>query len=159
MNFTFRIAEQRAFVDELDDMGMTRLMHAADEGKVKEVEDLLLRGADPNKPADNFQEPYTPLMLAAYQGHVEVVQRLIKGGASVDREEEGDGWTALLFAAKEGNSDVVSLLLSAKANPNWYVDDDCTALSLASHNGHEEVVKELLAFGAEVMWANECRRA
>jgi len=151
-----RIAKQRSSVDEMDDMGMTRLMHAADEGKLKEVEDLLLRGADPNKPSDNFQEPYTPLMFASYQGHVEVVQRLIKGGASVDREEEGDGWTALLFAAKQGNRDVVSLLLNSNADPNWYVDDDCTALSLASQNGHEEVVKELLAFGAEVMWSNEC---
>uniref|UniRef100_A0A672ZJP2 Kinase D-interacting substrate of 220 kDa B n=1 Tax=Sphaeramia orbicularis TaxID=375764 RepID=A0A672ZJP2_9TELE len=56
----------------------------------------------------------TPLMLAAEQGSLEIVQELIRRGANVNLDDV-DCWSALISAAKEGHVDVVKELLENSA--------------------------------------------
>ena len=57
----------------------------------------------------------TPLVTAAAQGHLEVVEALVKSGAS-------DLSNALFFASQNGHADVVTALLKLGADPNHSTD-------------------------------------
>jgi ankyrin repeat protein len=59
-------------------------------------------------------------------------------------------WTALLVATVGGHSEVVTLLLKAKANINAKDKDGCTALAVASKEGFEDIVIALLNEGAYI---------
>ncbi|CAI8045666.1 CARD- and ANK-domain containing inflammasome adapter protein [Geodia barretti] len=59
----------------------------------------------------------TPLMIASFNGHTDVVQTLIEAKAQINTQDE-DGWTALHLAAQEGKVDVVRLLTEAQALVN-----------------------------------------
>jgi uncharacterized protein len=99
-----------------------------------------------------------PLMVAAREGQVDIVQRLIEAGADVNPcctlKQCGTKVTALWFAAGEGRTDVVNLLLDAGADPNDWSGSDSDhrtyPLGAACAEGHVEAVKLLLAFGADV---------
>eukprot|EP00388_Colpodella_angusta_P031454 GDKK01022947.1.p1 GENE.GDKK01022947.1~~GDKK01022947.1.p1 ORF type:complete len:129 (+),score=3.50 GDKK01022947.1:1-387(+) len=52
----------------------------------------------------------TPLMLAAHANRVDVACALISLGASIEVEDER-GWTAVHYAAANGNTDMLSILL------------------------------------------------
>ena len=64
--------------------------------------------------------------------------------------EETDlgGYTALLFAARQGAVDSARRLLAAGANVNDTAPDGRSALLVAAHSGHRELVELLLAKGA-----------
>ena len=51
----------------------------------------------------------TPLMQAAYEGHLGVAELLVDKGADVNAKDKV-GWTALTCAACEGHLEVVKLL-------------------------------------------------
>ena len=59
---------------------------------------------------EGWVEPMTPLMAAAYWGHLGVGRVLLERGAAVTSSAE-NGWTALHRAAREGHEEVVDLLL------------------------------------------------
>ena len=90
----------------------------------------------------------TALLLAAWNGHLPMVQWLLqKGGARID-EADNDGETALLLAAWNGHLPMVQWLL---AEGGARIDDannqGSTALLYAALNGHLPVVQWLLAEG------------
>ena len=64
--------------------------------------------------------------------------------------EETDlgGYTALLFAARQGGVDSARLLLAAGAGANDTAPDGRSALLVAAHSGHRAFVEFLLAAGA-----------
>ncbi|MEP7117423.1 MAG: ankyrin repeat domain-containing protein, partial [Acidobacteriota bacterium] len=95
--------------------GMTALHWAAMNGSTELVAFLLQAGADPN-PATRVGG-YTPLLLAAKQGHGAVVDRLLAGGATAGAGTD-NGTTALMFAAQSGDLRSVELLLDRKVDPN-----------------------------------------
>jgi ankyrin repeat protein len=71
----------------------------------------------------------------------------VENGADVNAATT-DGRTSLLFAAADGDSELVKLLLDAGANVNAKSDDGDTSLSLAVEEGHREIVNTLKARGA-----------
>ncbi|KAM4713463.1 kinase D-interacting substrate of 220 kDa B isoform 2-T2 [Anableps anableps] len=94
--------------------------------------------------SDNGQ---TPLMLAAEQGSLEIVQELIRRGANVNLDDV-DCWSALISAAKEGHLDVVKELLENSAYIEHRDMGGWTALMWAAYKGRVEVTRLLLEHGA-----------
>ncbi|KAM7396026.1 hypothetical protein PAMA_007350 [Pampus argenteus] len=94
--------------------------------------------------SDNGQ---TPLMLAAEQGSLEIIQELIRRGANVNLDDV-DCWSALISAAKEGHVEVVKELLENSAYIEHRDMGGWTALMWAAYKGRVEVTTTLLEHGA-----------
>jgi ankyrin repeat protein len=92
------------------------------------------------------------LHIAAYEGDVERVKKLLEKGANLNIKNI-DGLAPLHMAASEGRPcrccDVVKLLLERGADPNTQNKDGDTPLHWAAHEGHDDVVKLLLVYGAD----------
>lgn len=77
------------------------------------------------------------------------VKALLKNGADVNAAQ-GDGMTALHWAASNGDAALTQMLLSAGANVRATTRlGGITPLLLASQNGHAAVVAALIAAGAD----------
>ncbi|MEV7803452.1 ankyrin repeat domain-containing protein [Microbispora sp. NPDC088329] len=127
--------------------GTTPLYRAAVGGHHDIVRLLLEYGADPDLPSGGHEEGL-PLCAAACWNHAETVQALLDGGADPDAAEEG-GWTALLWAAANGNLESADILLDAGADPGRADDDGDTPLTLATIFGAYGIVWSLLEHGAD----------
>jgi ankyrin repeat protein len=92
---------------------------------------------------------YTPLSIAAYRGHEEVIELLLKREKVDVNLKGGNNQTPLLCAAQRGHEAIVQLLLEKGADPAAADEDGSTPLHLASGRGHAEVVKLLLEKGAD----------
>ena len=93
--------------------------------------------------------PESPIADAAMRGDVETVRSLVKEGADVNASQ-GDGMTALHWAALTGNERLVELLIYAGANVHALTRlGNYTPLHLASKEGEAVVVEALLAAGAD----------
>jgi hypothetical protein len=94
----------------------------------------------------------TPLYRAACQGHLEVVQFLVRdGGAAVDQADKY-GQTPLFIAAREGHLEVVQWLVRDGGAAVDQADEDGeTPLSIAALYGHLEVVQWLRFRSATVV--------
>ncbi|MCU0534960.1 MAG: ankyrin repeat domain-containing protein [Hydrococcus sp. Prado102] len=151
------------------------LINAAEQGDVAAANKCLEKGAraiarDERRKTRN----YTPLMLAASQGHAEVVLLFLYAGADIDASDIVDvddkqppalicddyesltamglflGITPLMLAASKGHINVVRVLLDRQANLQLR---DCfgrDAMSLACIKGHLEVVRALIQAGVSV---------
>jgi ankyrin repeat protein len=90
----------------------------------------------------------TPVADSARDGDVESVRSLLQQGADVNASQ-GDGMTALHWAALAGDGELAEMLLYAGANVNATTRLGAyTPLLLASKVGASEVVKKLLDSGA-----------
>ena len=91
---------------------------------------------------------HVPLVAAVRAADTSAVRTLIGQQVDVDAPE-GDGTTALHWAAYQGDLDIAQLLLRAGANadtPNRY---GVTPLALAAGRGNAPIVEALLEAGAE----------
>ena len=66
------------------------------------------------------QELQSQLFDAVKHHDVQKAQSLIQEGADVKQPEADGGWSALHYAARVGDVDMVGLLLKAGADPNYY---------------------------------------
>jgi ankyrin repeat protein len=72
------------------------------------------------------------LMTAVKADNSAEVAELIKKGADVNSGTTPNGWSALHYAARNGNVEIVQQLLSAGANPNYAGSMEGQANSAAS---------------------------
>lgn len=115
---------------------------AARSGDVKKVRELLAEGQDVNAK----HKGYSALYLAAWQGHADVVEVLLDGGAEInDRTPEGG--TALQYAAESGHEDIVRLLLERGGNPQLADRNGETPLHFAATAA---IARLLVDHGADV---------
>jgi hypothetical protein len=130
------------------------LVEAVDDGEIKDVEELLTKGADIN---GSVEGDGTALIVAARAGNKPLVQFLLQQGADPNVASSGDG-NPLIMAADEGHTAIVELLLSSGARVNEVVEGDENALIKASGSGHVNVVQLLLSRGADVnarVWSGD----
>lgn len=90
-----------------------------------------------------------PLHQAAFQGELEVVLELIKGGAKVNSEDERAS-TPLHHAAFNGHKAVIKALINNGAIVDPRDSDMSTPLHNASFSGHKKALRYLLDKGADV---------
>jgi uncharacterized protein len=125
-------------------------LHAA-VGNAAEIKNLLAKGSKPDV-RDAYQR--TPLHVAAYGGHHDVMRALVAGGASANALEN-DRYDIVTIAAVANDVPTLKVALelgcSAKNITSRY---DGTALIAAAHLGHAEVVKTLIAAGAPLDHVN-----
>jgi ankyrin repeat protein len=147
--------------------GETVLMTAARAGNVAAVKLLLDRGADVN--AKENYKGQTALMWAAAERHPEVVKLLMAAGAdwkarSIDRETKPPrlsaassispiargGFTALLFAAREGDVESAKAMLDAGVDINYGDVDNTGALVVAIMNKQFTFARFAIERGADL---------
>ena len=95
--------------------GETPLMTCAGSGSVDAVRLLIARGADVN--AKEPSQNQSALMWAAAEHHADVVRLLVEAGADLQAHTK-KGFTAIHFAAREGDLATTRALLSAGVNIN-----------------------------------------
>lgn len=91
---------------------------------------------------------WTPLVVSAIHGKVEVAQSLLAAGANPNIPTE-NGRTALMAAVHNQHADVAKLLVEADADVNRQANDGWTALLHAVWNKDVETVGMLLTAGAD----------
>jgi ankyrin repeat protein len=126
---------------------------AACDGNIRKAENLLTLGANVNA-TDGLG--YSALIDAeACKRHddptrVQLVELLIAKGAAVNLQS-GDGSTALMYAARNGDTQAVNALLRNGASINIADKEGETALMKAAASScNEETVRALLSAGADL---------
>ena len=119
------LLDGEADVHALNKWRETPLLTAANHGQAGAVDSLLRYGADPRKCTDTG---WSPLSIAAYKGHDEVVRLLLDADAPT--EEDDPTLSALLQAATKGLPATVELLLRHGADHTVTTKKGDTALSI-----------------------------
>jgi ankyrin repeat protein len=120
--------------NETDGLGRTALMRAA---------------------FANYDDP--KIISATDAKRAAIVELLLNNGARID-SCDNDGWSALMWAAWSGLSQVVDTLLAHGASPHCADRQGNTALIIAAQRGHAQIVSSLLAKGADHAVANKAGR-
>jgi ankyrin repeat protein len=99
---------------------------------------------------------YTPLLIAAEEGDVEVCRYLLSAGADLNAMDRA-GYTPLHRAASEGHEEVCALLISAGTDVNARGSSRFrghTALHHATYGVHMQICQMLVAAGAQLNLPN-----
>ncbi|HQO29420.1 MAG TPA: ankyrin repeat domain-containing protein [Accumulibacter sp.] len=135
------LLKQRARINTRNRNGETALSLAAFRGKLAFVQRLVdAAGADINLYG------WPPLIYAAFNGHADVADFLIKRGADVNATT-ANGSSALLFAARFGHLEVVKVLLRAQADPNVINERGATAIDWALKTDNTDIADLLRQAG------------
>ncbi|KAI3965350.1 hypothetical protein MKW92_029113 [Papaver armeniacum] len=130
--------------------GDTPLHSAARAGNLSEIKAIFSGSSGNEDIKEVLEKPNqygeTALYVAAEYGYVDVVEEMIKhydiGSASIRAR---NGYDAFHIAAKQGDLEVVKILLTALPGLAMTVDlSNTTALHTAATQGHTEVVNFLL---------------
>ena len=153
------------------------IFEAAKNGDLKSMQKFIADGVDVNIETKNGDMMgTTPLMVASWEGHIEIVKLLIENGADVNASRPYGDITALNEASQNGHTEIVKLLIKHGAIDSSLIDaagsgdiekvrtlieegtdvniraygNNVTALNEASENGHLEIVQYLVEKGADV---------
>jgi ankyrin repeat protein len=126
------------------------LQQAVRSGDRAAAQRLIRSGADVNA-ATRYGD--TPLSLAAQRGHADLIDLLLKAGASVKAAESKlpESQTLLMLAARTGNVASVKALLAAGSNPNAReTRTGTTAAIWAATGSHGHAIRVLAEAGADL---------
>jgi ankyrin repeat protein len=159
------LIEAGANVTLTNQFGTSALTEAAIIGSPSVVDALLEAGADPNT---RNPEGETPLMAVARSGNVEAARRLLEARADVNAREDWGGQSALMWAAAQGQPQMVKLLAEhggdvnargvirqwerkviTEPRPKDMNKGGFTPLLYAAREGCVECARHLIAAGAD----------
>lgn len=107
----------------------------------------LSKGANVNrKNSDGFPA----IVIAADKRNKQLIEFLLDHGARIDAPSDGRGETALMRRVTVGDSETVTTLLAAGADPNLADKSGITSLMRAAQGRKARIVKLLLDNGADV---------
>lgn len=109
--------------------------------------DVMICDTEPKSLRDAMK--YSPLTIAARNGHIDIVKLFWDAGVSLE-SRDAMARTALWTAAAHNQLAVVQFLCGAGASANSCVSDKRTPLFAAIQYGNVEVVRALLKHGVEV---------
>ncbi|XP_023275668.1 ankyrin repeat and protein kinase domain-containing protein 1 [Seriola lalandi dorsalis] len=138
---SFRLSVKREHVSTQFSGQKSLLHYTVASGDTDSVKQVLSLGAEVNCAT---ARGYTPLIIAVLHRLHEIICLLLEYGAAATQEDE-DQWTALHFAAQNGDNKTVSLLLDKGAVADAREKTGWMPLHLACQNGHETVVRLLLS--------------
>ena len=116
------------------------LVEACKKGDLAGIEKALLRGASANITTTGG---FTPLMLAAMNGHTEAVRLLIRSGASPNFRQK-DGSSPIHDAIFGGDLEMMKLLLKAGADPSLVDGGGYAPIILAAARPETDCLEVLL---------------
>ena len=125
------------------------VFEAAATGQTNRVRELI----EKNGAIVNTYSPdgFTPLGLAAFFGHAEVVNALLAAGADVNSaSRETMKMTPLGSAMASESSDIAATLIEHGANVNAKAENNITPLHTAAARGNIQSARLLLDHGADV---------
>ena len=102
---------------------------SAKKGDIESMRQHIAFGTDLNSVGSNRDE--TALIIAACQGHVEIVKLLMEEGVDLNIQNN-EGVTAQFCAVFFGRTEIVQILSDAGADPNIVMSQDLTAMDLVS---------------------------
>ncbi|KAG2818434.1 hypothetical protein PC116_g15191 [Phytophthora cactorum] len=141
------LLEHGADVDARDSGGSSQLRFAASEGRLEVVKLLVEVGSARVNQYD--ERGWTPLILASWYGHYNVVKFLLEHGAQIDVKDAGSS-TAMRFAASEGRLRIAKLLVQhGSLCVNEPEIHGRTPLWFAVKNNHLRLAAWLLQIGAD----------
>lgn len=131
----------KANINTTGPSGTTALYVACTEGKEDIVEYLLNNGARVDLYRFPGKAKYSPLYMAARNGHVKVMKLLIEHGSDINHVSY-EGKTALHCSALSNEPEAVKVLLENGANINALYKGK-TALDIAKEKNHDSIIKLL----------------
>jgi ankyrin repeat protein len=124
------------------------LPEAAAVGNLARARELIEKNLAP--PNTFSPDGFPVVALAAFLGHLEVVQYLATHGADIHAvATNGSGYNALTGAVTGGHVAVVHWLLEHGADANYRYAGNYSPLLTAAANGRLDIAKLLLAHGAD----------
>jgi ankyrin repeat protein len=130
-------------VNTIDTEERTALMYAAYNGHTEILKLLISKGALINT-VDLYGR--SALMMASSGPFPDVVKLLLDRKADPNIADRKEHFTALMYAASEGQMVIVRLLLEAGADPFMKDVDGDIAATFASNNGHTEIAALLKSY-------------
>jgi serine/threonine-protein phosphatase 6 regulatory ankyrin repeat subunit B len=161
-----RLLKAGANVESPNADGQTALMIVARTGKIEAAKVLLAHGANVN--AKEQWQDQTALIWACAQNQPEMAQLLVASGADVNAASRanpwqrqvtaepraiyrpGGGFSALLYAAREGCLGCAKALAEGGADLNLTDRDGTTPLLMSLLNSHFDLAAYLIGKGANV---------
>lgn len=137
------LAEAGADVNKRDALGQTPLFMASN---VAVAQALVDHGAQ----IDIVDSQDQPLLTAICHRNPEVVQFLVESGANLELTDKRNRSTVLMVASSQGQTELVTYLLSRDVDVNTLSAHGETALAYAAAHGNTEVAKLLIEHGADV---------
>lgn len=132
---------------DLEKANEVPLTLAAAKGNLQKVHDLLINGTSPNL-TDVSGRP--AICWAALEGHVAIIEELLKAPRIFVNAKDQQGSTALILAAQRGHAEAVDALIRAKGvDLNLDNNDGMTALMYAAQSGSLHIVQALVKAGAD----------
>ncbi len=124
-----------------------QLWMAAYDGQFDQVKQAVDQGANVNI---RGKGGFAPIVIAARNGHLQIVQYLMQHGASIDQRDNNRKKSALLAAAFEGQYDTAAYLVDHGAQINVQAINGWTPLHDAAYIGDSRIVKLLVDHGARL---------